>query len=182
MRHSSIMRKKIPLEEALASVDFPVYGLPEEVLGLCYTDYTYFPNIARRHQFTLNYQSERYAPFRHEKVRGPTFSVSSFMNSCDWGDVKPEWYSAWWNPNDIPLQDQRFLFVCNCSFSIDGTPLTGRITYRPAPLYHSTFWLYGQRLRLDGQALGPDPDDLIQILESLRVLNRKQGVKSSSQF
>jgi hypothetical protein len=48
------------------------------------------------------------------------------------------------------------------------------MSYSPVPMYVSAFRLECGRMLLYGESLGPSIDELFQILESLRVLNRKQ--------
>jgi hypothetical protein len=74
---------------------------------------------------------------------------------------------------DIPEQGHRNVFDLKSRLLIDGALFTGSIAYRPAPLYRSQFSLQRERVCLFGQAYGPTFDELIQILEALRVLNGK---------
>jgi len=173
---------KIPLEEALALVKFPVYGLTEEVCGLRYRSHMpfaldHFRDFEARgwnnSTFTIHYQTERYKPYLHAMVSGPTFSVNSLQREHEVATMSTYLRIMEWNPDKIPEADRRPVFSCKGSISIAGKMFTGIITYRPAPLCHSVFELSSGRMCLDGQALGPHPDDLIQILEALRVLNDK---------
>ena len=167
------MYQKITLEEALSSVTFPVYGLVEEIYGLSYSGHKYFPTGTQ--PITLTYQTQRYESILHEKVRGSTLSVSCGRNIWKGIPDIPQSFSMLWDLNDIPEPVRRNPFLYRGSLTIDGTPFTGHISYRPVPLCFSMFTLSSEQTYLGGQALGPDPDELIQILESLRVLNRKQA-------
>ena len=129
------MHQKIPLEEVMPLLNFPVYGLPEEMFGLCYTDYRHVPEYPIR----IDYQGERYAPFLHEKVRGPTLSVHSWQSRSQLGIRSAQLHVVRWEDAGIPEQDCRDVFVVDSCLIIDGAPFTGTITYRPAPLYHSLF-------------------------------------------
>lgn len=163
------MYQKITLEEAIALVTFPVYGFVEEIYGLCYSGHKYFPKGTQ--PITLTYQTKRYEPILHEKVRGPTLSVSCGRNI--WKDTSdiPQSFSMLWDLNDIPEPVRRNPFLYRGGLTIDGTSFTGHISYRPAPLCFSMFTLLSEQTYLSGQGLGPDPDELIQILEALHVLN-----------
>jgi hypothetical protein len=57
-----------PLEEVMASVDFPIYGLTEEVFGLRYSRDGSSQAFLSDRGISLKYQSDRYFPFLHEKI------------------------------------------------------------------------------------------------------------------
>jgi hypothetical protein len=165
--------QKIPLEEALVSVKFPVYGLTEEVCGLRYNDYgTFNPHG----DLTINYRSERYAPFN---VRDQTLSTFYVTSVSDSGKVIPKLVPQM---HDISLgviirRLERVMvhtpFRWEGTLTIDGKAFSGCILYYPAPLCASACCFGGDGAHFDGKAFGPNVDELIQILESLHDLNGK---------
>jgi hypothetical protein len=163
-----------PLEDVMASVDFPIYGLTEEVFGLRSSGYWSCPKDQLC--ITLNYQSDLYMPFLHEKSgKEPTFSVCNggSLNGQPLPDINPTSYVRWEEGPDLPVQEGGRTFAfCSC-LTIDGEQFMGNFLYFPAPIFHSIYMFTKGHLCLQGQARGPHPDELIQILESLHVLNGK---------
>ena len=171
-----------PLEEVIASVDFPVYGLTEEVFGLRLSGYRAprydgYWDCSKSHQFlTLDYQSERYVPFLHEKFsKKPTFSVHSSrgLSGPPLIGIKSTSYVHWEEGPNLPVQDSGQTLVFCSSLTIDGEQFIGNFLFYPAPIFHSIYVLSNGHRSLHGQACGPHPEELIQILQSLRVLNGK---------
>ena len=167
------------LEEVMALVDFPVYGLPEEVFGPHASGY-WTPRhlgiwLSRDRFITLDYRSERYVPFLHEQVRKkPTFSVCSSKGlSTPLLGIKSVSYVHWEEGPDMPVQDADRMLVFSSSLTIDGEQFMGNVLSYPAPFFYSMYWFYHGDFRLNGQARGPHPDELIQMLQSLHVLNGK---------
>jgi len=171
-----------PLEEVMASVDFPVYGLTEEVFGLRSSGY-WAPRddghwgCSNYQQFiTLDYQSERYIPFLYEKAgKEPTFSVRNCrsLSGPPLPGIKSVSYVHWEEGPDIPVQEGCRTFAFCSSLTIDGEQFVGNFLYYPAPIFHSMYMFNNGRVYLYGGAYGPHPDELIQILQSLRVLNNQ---------
>ena len=167
----------LPLEEAMAFVNVPVYGLTQEVCGLHHSQHVYNSENAMR----LGYYSPRYK--QHEKVKGrQTFVVDSRLYE---ENVIPEKMLGLpetlvlgsWIWDDI--QDRRHVFIAKGAvFTIDGKCFKGIVNYHPVPLCYASFSLCSGHIKLSGEALGPSIDEMIQILESLRVLNGKE-VESS---
>ena len=164
-----------PLEEVMASVDFPVYGLAEEVFGLRYSRYGSSQSSLLGRRIALGYQSDRYVSFLHENAhKNLTFDVCSLR---DRRSILPLSYTPWKDVG-ISEQDCSRLFVFYGSLTIDGEQFIGNFTYYPAPIFDSKYVFNNGRVYLYGEAYGPHPDELIQILQSLRVLNGKE-VESS---
>jgi hypothetical protein len=172
------------LEEVMASVDFPIYGLTEEVFGLRSSGYWAPPRYnggywsCSKYQqcITLNYQSDRYVPLLHEKLgKGPTFSVCNgrSLSGPPLLGIKSASYVRWEEGPDLPVQEGGRTFAFCSSLTIDGEQFVGNFFYFPAPIFHSIYVFNNGHLCLQGQARGPHPDELIQILQSLRVLNGK---------
>ena len=161
-----------PLEEVMAAVDFPVYGLPEEVFGLRYSRYSSSRPYPSNQRVALVYQSERHIPFLHERLhKNVTFSVSSSrVHRCGRPIHSIGGYTL--------REDGSQLFVFYGSLTIDGEQFMGNFTSYLAPAFDTSYGLFKGRMVLQGGACGLHPDELIQVLQSLRVLNGK-AVKSS---
>ena len=177
-----------PLEEVIASVDFPVYGLTEEVFGLRYSSRCWTPRSngrwCSRYRFiTLDYHSERYIPFLHEQAsKKPTLSVRSFKGlDSPLVGIKSVSYVHWEEGPDIPVQDSSRIGVFSSSLTIDGEHFIGNFLYYPAPTFHSMYMFNNGHMYLQGQARGPHLDELIQILQNLRVLNGKAVERAREQ-
>lgn len=163
------------LEEMMASVDFPVYGLTEDVFGLHYSRYGSSQPFPSDRRIALEYQSDRCFQFLHEDAhKNLTFNVAS---SRHYHGITSVGYTLW-KYAGIPEQDCSRLFVFSGSLTIDGEQFIGNFTSYPAPILESGYVFQNGRVCLYGGAYGPHPDELIQILQSLRVLNGKE-VESS---
>ena len=186
-----------PLEEMMASVDFPIYGLTEEVFGLRPSGYWAPPRYNGKywscHNYqqciTLHYQSDRYMPFLHDKSgKEPTFSVCNgrSLSGPPLSDIKATSYVhtsyiRWEQGPDLPASEGYRTFAFCSSLTIDGEQFVGNFLYFPAPIFHSIYVLNHGHLCLQGQARGPHPEELIQILESLHVLNGKAVERAREQ-
>jgi hypothetical protein len=161
---------QIPLEEALASVNFPVYGLVEEVCGLRYNDYGTFPDPHLL--FGLNYRSERYTPLMVRDLTLNTFYVTSIR---DFSGMIPQMHdiSLGFIIRKLKGVQASAPFRWEGTLTIDGKDFSGCICYYPAPLRASACCFAGDGVHFDGKAFGPNVEELIQILEALRVLNGK---------
>ena len=84
--------------------------------------------------------------------------------------IKSVSYVHWKEGPDIPVQERSRTFAFCSSLTIDGEQFVGNFLYFPAPIFHSMYVFNNGCLYLQGQARGPHPDELIQILQSLRVL------------
>jgi hypothetical protein len=165
----------LPLEEAMAHANFPVYGLTQEVCGLRQGLHWYPSENA----MVLEYHSPRYK--QHEKCKGRTFLVESRLyeknvipdNSSG---MPPTQVFAGWILDDISEQQghHRNFVAKGAVFTIDGKRFEGLVAYYSVPLCYSRFTLSSGHIGLSGEALGPSIDDLIQILESLHLLNGKE--------
>ena len=143
--------QKIPLEEALTSVDFPVYGLVEEVCGLRYNDYGTFPNPHL--DFVLNYRSERYAPFNVGDMTLNTFYVLSIRDLSI--GIIPQIHDVSLGFIIRRLEGVmiRAPFRWEGTLTIDGKALSGCICYYPAPLCASACCFAGDGMHFDGKSL-----------------------------
>jgi hypothetical protein len=112
-----------------------------------------------------------YVSFLHENAhKNLTFDVCSLR---DRRSILPLSYTPWKDVG-ISEQDCSRLFVFYGSLTIDGEQFIGNFTYYPAPIFDSKYVFNNGRVYLYGEAYGPHPDELIQILQSLRVLNGKE--------
>ena len=167
----------LPLEEAMTFVNAPVYGLTEDVCGMQKVSHVYISE----HSMKLEYYSPRYG--KHPKIyKELNFLVSSHI-------VEPEiplerrakmssshhQLSAWILVGDLTEEERHHqVFVAkDAVFTIDGKRFKGNVTYYTAPVCYSGFVLFHEDICVQGEALGPSVDELIQILESLHVLNGK---------
>jgi hypothetical protein len=159
------------LEEAMAGVEFPVYGLPEtkDVCGLRYSWDPYAPT--KTGMVTLTYQSRHYLPFLHERTNGPTFLLRSCLLESEPGNLRTHLSLGSWSLRDIPEAPSPVQIGLN--MPIEGKSFKGYAAYTSKPVYFATFSLSRGRMMLEGESLGPSIDDLIQIISSLHVLNGK---------
>ena len=174
-RRKVTMISFLPLEEAMTYVNGPLYGLAEEVCGLQHTGHMWqFENCMR-----LEYRSPRYEQYKYRHDQ--TFLITTCISGED--ENQPGLFAS---PHleaggllfvgRFPGQDQIFHFVAkDASFTIDGKCFKGEVTHYTAPVRYSSFMLYHRQIELKGEALGPSLEELIQIVESLHVLNRKQA-------
>ena len=159
-----------PLEDLMASVDFPVYGLTEEVFGLRYSRYYSSEVFSSYRRIDLVYQSDRYFPFLHEdSYKNLTFTVVSSKYRPGSTSVG----RTLWKYAGVPEQDCSRFFVFYGSLTIDGEQFMGNLTSYPAPILDPGYMFVNGRACLIGKAYGLHPDELIQVLQSLRVLNGK---------
>jgi hypothetical protein len=159
-----------PLEEMMASVDFPVYGLTEEVFGLRYSECRSSQSILSDRQIGLAYQSDRCFPFLDQNsYKNLTFNVASSRYRPG---VTSVGYTLW-KYAGVPEQDCNRLFAFYGSLTIDGEQFMGNITSYPAPILDSGYVFNNERVCCWGRAYGLHPDELIQVLQSLRMLNGK---------
>lgn len=164
-----------PLEEVMASVDFPVYGLTEEVFGLRYSRYGTSQPFPADRRIGLAYQSDRCFQFLDENsYKNLTFNVASSKHSHGITSVG----YTFWKYEGVAEQDCSRIFVFSGSLTIDGGQFIGNFTSYPAPILESGYVFSNGRVCLYGGAYGLHPDELIQTLQSLRVLNGKE-VESS---
>jgi hypothetical protein len=173
----SALISRLPLEEAMAYVNAPVYGLTEDVCGMQKGSHVY----TSEHSMKLEYYSPRYG--KHPKIyKELNFLVSSHI-------VGPEIplerrakmssshrLSTWILVGDLTEEERRHqVFVAkDAVFTIDGKRFNGNVTYYTAPVCYSGFVLFHEDIGVQGEALGPSLEELIQILESLHVLNGKE--------
>jgi hypothetical protein len=176
--------RMIPLEEALAYATKPVYGLTEEVFGLQHD----------RHSWRLDgemfiaYRSPLYAQyaFRNDETfvvqtriieEGKKVAFGLFRSSIEAArvafDAGPDI-----NPEFVELFEAKEKSVRiaaeKAALNIDGDSFKGSILHYTAPVRYSRFTFHSERVGLQGEALGPSIEELIQILESLHVLNGKE--------
>ena len=158
------------LEEVMASVDFPVYGLIEEMFGLRYIRCRSLPDCFSDRLITLEYQSDRSFPFLHEdSYKNLTFNVCSSRYRPGGTSVG---YTLW-KEAGVPEQDCSRLFFFYGRLTINGEQFMGSVTSYPAPILDPGYVFKNGRACLTGKAYGLHPDELIQVLQSLRVLNGK---------
>lgn len=61
------------------------------------------------------------------------------------------------------------------TFTIDGKSFKGSVIYYTTSVRYSSFVLYHGRIELQGEALGPSIEELIEIVESLHDLNGQEA-------
>ena len=185
----SIMLRKLPLEEAMTHINGPLYGLTEEVFGLQhYTHIWQYENCMR-----LEYFSPRYAKyaFRNDRTFVVTTSIFAEEQNGAFGGFASVLDAGCVILVNCPVND-RASFVAlfadkekslrmvakDAVVTIDGKSFKGSVTHYTAPVRYSSFEFYYGRVGIQGEALGPSIEELIQIVESLHDLNGKE-VESS---
>jgi hypothetical protein len=175
------------LEEAIDGAGFPIYGLPpgKIVCGLRYSDDSdYVQKLGET--VALSYESRIYRPFVHVEIHEPTLRViSSSWEHLEGLHMRP---LTSWSPF-IPAihfpEVPRVGTSERISLSIDGVKFTGGLSYWVRPLFYTSFEFISTCLsipkecerhcvRLCGNAYGPSIDEVFEILQELRMLNRKQ--------
>jgi hypothetical protein len=181
----SMMIRRLSLEQAVQYVNGPVYGLTEELFSLQYTQHAW----QSENSMGLCYLSPRYKEyrFRHDQtfvVRTHLFGEDENVafverrNSIQAGCIMIVKYCPL--PDSAPYvdlfanRDKSLRVVAEkATLTIDGKNFKGDVTHYTAPVRYSSFTLYHEHIGLKGEALGPSIEELIQILESLHVLNGK---------
>ena len=165
-----IMIGRLPLEGAMAFVNVPLYGLTEEACGLRPYQHVY----GTENRMRLEYYSPQY------ELR-ENFRQTFLVESCLYGETEHQpslplpMLGARIVAGQFPGQDHSHVFVAKeAVFTIDGKCFKGTVGYYTVPLCYSIFALYRGRIGLSGEALGPSLEELILILESLRMLNGKE--------
>jgi hypothetical protein len=176
-----------PLEQARTSINGPLYGLTEEVLGLQYYAHIWQHEDCMR----LEYLSPHYEQYRYrhdrtfvvttrlfgedEKLPGPPGDLHSSPVLEAGALVIPvrlpgeNTFSS-----RLPGRDRSHRLIAEkATFTVDGSLFKGSVIHYTAPVRYSSFMLYHGRIELKGEALGPSLEELIQIVESLHDLNGK---------
>ena len=164
---------KLPWKEALAYINTPLYGLTEEVCGYQRTKLVFDTENCVK----LGYHSPRFKP--HPEF-GYSFLIESRLyEEMEHQETLPQLKIVGRRAPQVDSLELSHLFVATeAIFFIDGKHFKGHVSYQAAPVRYSRFMLYHGRIGLEGEALGPSIDELIQIVESLHDLNGKE-VESS---
>ena len=174
----------LPLEEAITYVNGPLYGLTEEVCGLQHTAHMW----GSANWMRLEYQSPCYEQyrFRHDRTFAVATRIFAEEQKVAFGVFASVLEAGCVILVNCPVND-RASFVAlfadkakslrvvaeNATLSIAGKRFNGNITHYTAPVRYSSFMLYNGQVGLQGEALGPSIEELIQIVESLHDLNGK---------
>jgi hypothetical protein len=159
------------IDEIIATAQFSVYGIVDHPLGLTrhgrHVATGYDPSI------TLEYTSPLYPSYPNEMLAPRNFwvlSAPSRTAGIHEGD----------SILDMMIQEQvqpvRNPFLWQGTLNIAGTLFSGAIRYYAAPLKMAGFHLLSEESFLGGRAYGPSCDELIELLEGLQVLNRRDDV------
>jgi hypothetical protein len=157
----------------IAAAQFPVYGIVGRPLDLTYesrmvnNEALPFPVVT---SIALSFTSPRYPSCPSERFPIRTFRVRSALPQNarldDWDEVL-----------DLVIQEQgqpvRNPFLWEGSLSIAGTLFQGKMRYYATPLKLSEYRLLSEESFVSGRAYGPSCDELIELLEGLQVLNRR---------
>jgi hypothetical protein len=159
----------LPWREALAYINTPLYGLTEEVCGYQRTKLVF----DTENRVRLGYHSPR---FKSHPEFGYSFLIeSSLYEEMEHQETLPQSKIVGRRSPQVDSIERSHLFVATeALFFIDGKHFKGYVSYQAAPVQYSRFMLYSGRIGIQGEALGPSLDELIQILESLHVLNGKE--------
>jgi len=184
-RRKSLMLADQPLEQARTAINGPLYGLTGELFDLECTEHIWqFGNC-----MLLTYLSPRYAQYRYKNDQ--TFVVTTrlfgedehplfvlFSPVLQAGNAvfhATRVVERYRHPFNLAGVDRMHCFLAEkATFTIDGKSFKGDVTHYTAPVRYSSFTLYHGRIGLEGEALGPSIDELIQIMESLHDLNGKE--------
>jgi hypothetical protein len=161
--------EKMSLEEAIASVNFPVYGHTCEVLGLRYEYCSFSTPIP---MLSISYHDNRYEQKLTKKFRRPAFSVGSSQGSRNEDLVCPSpgiTYRPFNSGGSIdlvkPIRYEKEEFI------LDGTHFIASIQYYPDPLFRSISSLWSIQTQLFVNSLGPSLEELYELIKALHVLN-----------
>jgi hypothetical protein len=178
-----VLIHRLPLEDVWEYVDIPVYGLTEEVYGMQKIRHS----VVSRNFMRLDYYSPRYG--KHPNVNNePNFRISTSIEP----EISPQRRANVFPSfclsllaramyRDLTREERCYKYPCTAkdvAVVIDGKPFNGKVLYRTAPVCHTGFVLYHGDLAVQGEALGPSIEELIQILQSLYDLKGK-AVESS---
>jgi hypothetical protein len=171
-------------QEALALVDFRVYGLPQLHKDLEYAYYR-FPEPSG--SIELGYHSTTFFQRVYEIAGQESFLASCikipFRIISSKGDE--ECYQKLLVPPD-GLGEKEHSLPCpshhgrkpaifeKLELEIDGTCFVCFGRHYGYPCFRSIFSLYSTYARINVDLCGPDIDEALEILQALRVLNRKQ--------
>jgi hypothetical protein len=180
--------RNVSLEEAIASVDFPVYGLSHPIHGLqllqcslstkvsiCYISDLYeqklresqknLPRIRRVHPFSSvssrKGSRERYEALLLPPAQDPGYKVVCLQELRGSDGVVRE-----------PLmQDVCPTILERQEIMIDDVHFIGNVKYYDAPYFHTFAYFYSTQTSLTVRFYGPDIEETFEILQALRVLN-----------
>ena len=173
--------RMMPLEEALAYATRPVYGLTEEVCGLQHDRHSWRADG----EMFLAYRSPLYAQYAFRN--DPAFAVNTRIieqgKQVAFGFYASSIEAALVAFDGCPSEEFAALFEAKeksmrvaaekAVLSIDGDSFKGSILHYTAPVRYSRYTFHSERVGIQGDALGPSLEELIQILESLHDLNGK---------
>ena len=182
--------RNVSLEEAIASVDFPVYGLSQSIHGLqllqcslstkvsiCYISDLYeqklkesqknLPRIKRVHPFSFvssrKGSREAYEALLLPPAQDPGYKVVCLLELRGSDGVVRE-----------PLmQDVCPTILERQEIIIDGVHFIGNVEYRETPYFHTFAYFDSTQTSLTVHFYGPDLEEMFEILQALRVLNSK---------
>jgi hypothetical protein len=167
--------QEMSLEEAIASVNFPVYGHTCEVLGLRYVGHVLStPNPA----LGLTYNNDIYMQKLPRRRKGSAFFVGSMPGSrkmyedmvspppCDPGiTYKVVHINPGYIDDDPPAIFKKEDII------LDGTHFIALIQYIPDPLFFSSFSLWSPQTYLSLSSHGPSLEEAFEMVKALHVLN-----------
>jgi hypothetical protein len=176
--------RSLPLEQSRTHINGPLYGLTEEVFGLQhYAHMWQYENCMR-----LEYLSPRYAKyaFRNDRTFLVTTRIFADEQNVAFGSFASVLEAGCVILVNCPVND-RASFVAlfadkekslrmvakDAMVTIDGKSFKGSVTHYTAPVRYSSFEFYYGCVGIQGEALGPSIEELIQIVESLHDLKGK---------
>ena len=178
--------RMMPLAEALAYATQPVYGLTEEIFGLQHDGHSWRSNG----EVFIAYRSPLYTQyaFRNDQTFVAKTRIIEEGKKLAFGLIRSSIEAACVAFDECPSDEFAALFEAKeksvrvaadqAALSIDGDSFKGSILHYTAPVRYSRFMFHSERVGIQGEALGPSLEELIQIVESLHVLNGKE-VESS---
>lgn len=184
MKKSFLLQRQT-LEQARTHINGPLYGLTEEVFGL-----QHYVHIWQHDNcMQLEYLSPRYAQyaFRNDRTFVVTTRIFADKQNVAFGSFASVLEAGCVILVNCPVND-RASFVAlfadkekslrmvakDAVVTIDGKSFKGSVTHYTAPVRYSSFEFYYGRVGIQGEALGPSIEEVIQIVESLHDLNGKE--------
>ncbi len=172
--------RKVPLAEALASVDFPVYGLVRPIFGFQHS------GTSLERDIFLSYYSEQYmqkmADAQRHLARNRVISVSTLMSrkgsqeTYDMIVSPPPFSETMYTPvitssaGRDPYEGMVPHVLKKAEFVIDGTHFIGDGKHYGHPYFYTWMNINSTKTNIWGNFHGPELEEVFEILQSLRVL------------
>lgn len=180
-------QRRVRLSELVHAVPFPVYGLVSNPLGLSACSVSWGSTGYRLTAIGFIFSSPLYAPVRDN------FSLSSL--DAKQGEIVSNPMDTSGNPF-FDLNDRLFEryhlsdeerrragspSIWEGEFVIAGEGFSGEMRHWSQPYQLSLFHLESEQTLLSGSAFGPSQEELLRLLEGLRIINHHDDVLAQYQ-